>query len=73
MTEYIPIFVMDEDDTTRSESMSLREFLEEIDNHVKNADGANLDNVFVNVRTAYYEDDEFGEMTMGEISFSVKK
>lgn len=73
MTEYIPILIIDEDDTPQNESMSLREFLEEIDSHVKNIDGATLDNVFVNLKTMDYEDEDFYELTLAEISFSVKK
>lgn len=70
---YIPILIIDEDDTMQHESMSLREFLAEIDFHVNNVDGATLDNVFVNLRTVEYEDEDFHELTMAEINFSFKK
>lgn len=73
MSEYIPILIIDEDDTTQVESMSLREFLAEIDAHVNNVEKATLDNTFINLRTAMYEDDEFGELSMAEIRFLVKK
>jgi len=73
MSRYIPILIIDEDDTMQHESMSLREFLEEIDSHVKNVDGATPDNVFVNLKTVEYEDDDFFELVMSQISFSVKK
>lgn len=73
MTKYIPILIMDEDDTPKNYSMSLREFLETIDYHVKNVNGATPDNVFVNLTTVEYENDDFFELAMAEISFSVKK
>lgn len=73
MTQYIPILILDEDDTTGRESMSLREFLEEIDSHVKNVEGATIDNVFVNLITTDYLDDEFFELSLAELTFSVKK
>lgn len=73
MSEYIPILIIDEDDTKQNESMSLREFLEEIDAHVKNVNGATLDNVFVKLNTVDYDDDDFYELSIAEISFSVKK
>lgn len=73
MTEYIPILILDEDDTPQNESYSLREFLDEIDRHVKNVNGATLDNVFVKLSRVDYDDDDFYELSMAEISFSVKK
>lgn len=73
MTEYIPIFIMDEDDTPLQESFTLREFLEEIDNHVKNVDGATPDNVYVTINKVDYEDDNVYELSIAEIKFSIKK
>jgi hypothetical protein len=73
MTEYIPILIINEDDAPQKESMSLREFLEEIDRHVKNVEGATQDNVFVSLCSVDYDDDYFYEMTIAEIRFSVKK
>lgn len=73
MSEYVPILVIDEDDTPHNESMSLREFLEEIDRHVKNVEGATPDNVFVNIKNVIYDDDDFYELALAEINFSVKK
>lgn len=73
MTKYIPILILDEDDTPKNDSVSLRDFLETIDYHVKNVKGATPDNVFVHLKTVEYEDDDFFELAMAEISFSVKK
>jgi hypothetical protein len=73
MSEYIPILIIDQDDTSQNETMTLREFLAEIDFHVNNVEGATLDNVFVKLDTVDYEDEDFYEISIAEIRFSVKK
>lgn len=75
MTEYIPILILDEDDTPKNDSMTLKEFLEIIDRHTKNVIGANPENIYVTVKAQEYEDYDTtdGFIYIGEISFSVKR
>lgn len=71
--KYIPILILDQDDTPLNDSMSLHEFLEEIHRHVANVDGATLDNVFVTLHTVEYEDENFYDSTFAEIQFSMRR
>lgn len=75
MTEYIPILILDEDDTPKNDSMTLKEFLEIIDQYTKNIKDANPENIYVTIKANEYED--FGGVDpfiyIGEIAFSVKK
>lgn len=73
MSEYVPLLILDDEDTPQNESMSLREFLTEIDLHVNNVNGATPDNVFVNLKITDYDDDEFYELSFAELIFSMKK
>lgn len=70
--QYIPVLILDEDDTPFKTSMSLKSFLEEIENHTKNI-RADPEDFFVQIGLEEYEDDYGHMMPIGQISFYVKK
>lgn len=72
MTKYVPILIMDEDDTPSNNLMSLNDFLKDINFHVE-AINAKLEDVFVKITTEDYEDFTGGNHSMGTIEFLVKK
>lgn len=72
MNKYIPILILDNDDTPTSEAMSLTEFIAIIDQHVKNCN-ANPDEVYVTLNAQIFEDEDFFEEAFAEIQFSVRK
>lgn len=72
MTQYIPILIMDEDDTSNHGALTLQEFLDVIEEHRSNA-GVDPEDVFVKITTEEYDDEELGLTEMGTIEFLVKK
>lgn len=73
MTKFIPILILDEDDTKTSKSFSVRDLLEEIDFHINNVDGATYDNIYLNITTHEYETDDGWDEMIGEVQFSIEK
>ena len=71
MKERRIILLLDEDDTTDGK-MSLKEFLEIIEQHRKNVK-IDAENIFVTLTTEEEEDSYHGPISIGEIQFWAKQ
>lgn len=69
---YIPVLILDEDETPNHDSMTLKSFLEIIDFHIKNR-GVKPEEVFVKISSTTYEDDSSGDIAFGQIEFFEKR
>lgn len=66
------ILILDSDDMNTEDGLSLKEFIEIINQHVANVN-VNPDEVFVKLRIVDYEDDDFFECSVPEILFLARK
>lgn len=70
--QYIPVLILDEDETPNHDSMTLKSFLEIIDFHINNR-GVKPEEVFVKISTENYKDDAGFDIPLGQIEFFEKR
>ena len=72
MVKYVPIFVIDEDDTVSAEQYSVNDLLTDINFHLNNVKGATLDNTFVKIHGIDYDDDGFYDSTVATLELRTR-